>query len=85
MTPSIQGIGNVYRFEESGEPVECHICGEEIDMLDAVVERAKGPKGYLCRVHRACTKDGVERWNRENRPEKDPLRAERNLGWEWDI
>lgn len=65
---------------------DCEMCGEPILDGDVIVSLDAGPTTAVRHssrwtpAHIACTKDGVERWNRENRPNRSPLlwdRAER--------
>lgn len=63
------------------ETVYCSICGGDFLPGDVIETRQEpdGPRHY----HRACTKEGVERWIRDGRPYDSPLlydRAER-LRW----
>jgi hypothetical protein len=66
----------------------CAVCDRRIRLSDAFEERRTfdedGGKRSV-RIHRACGKDGVERWNRENRPRRDPLVAARREGWSWHV
>ena len=70
--------GFVPSLRGSGE--DCEVCDEPILDGDAIVGGVSVEPGVVGRAHVACTKDGVERWNRENRPNRSPLlwdRAER--------
>lgn len=66
-----------YRPDLRGDGVNCGICDEPILDGDAVVTRVETAPGVREMVHVVCTKDGVERWNRENRPNRSPLLWER--------
>lgn len=62
------------------------VCGDRIRLTDPFADRRTlDPAGGTTveRGHRACLKEGVERWNRENRPHSDPLTASRREGWSW--
>lgn len=66
--------------------LECFICGDRIRVADPFDDRrVLSPDGgtAVVRIHRACGKAGVERWNRENRPHDGPLEASRREGWSW--
>lgn len=68
-----------------GHP-RCLVCGERIRLTDHSADRrVLDPDGTTSveRGHRACLKEGVERWNRENRPHSGPLTASRREGWSW--
>lgn len=66
--------------------VTCPICNERIRLTDPCADRrtwtADGGTEII-RAHRACLKEGVERWNRENRPHSSPLAASRRESWSW--
>lgn len=64
----------------------CFVCGRRIRLTDAFADRrvlTEDGGTTVKRGHRACLKEGVERWCRENRPAADPLHAARTEGWEW--
>lgn len=65
---------------------KCHVCNERIRISDPCADRrtldADGGTRVV-RAHRACLKEGVERWNRANRPHSRPLVASRREGWSW--
>lgn len=64
-------------------PEECQICQRDIRAYDIAAENVhNGESGF---VHLACTRDGVKRWHRENRPCADPLAADRHLEWTWHV
>lgn len=64
-----------------GDPQKCQVCGHALRVTDAVLTNVHdGKKGM---VHRACTADGVERWNREGRPHATPLGTARRERWTW--
>lgn len=68
-----------------GHP-ECLVCGDDIRLEDAFADRrVRQPDGGTAieRGHRACLREGVERWNRLNRPHTGPLDASRRDGWKW--
>lgn len=75
-------IPTVYDTETEGEPPQCMVCNGEIHIIDTVTERTDATTGDFGRVHRACTAEGVRRWNRENRPQETPLAADR-AEWSW--
>lgn len=79
---SVSPMPAVYGGETEGESVVCPVCDEEIHLIDAYSERKDASSGEFMRVHRACTEEGVKRWNRENRPLTDPLTADR-ARWSW--
>lgn len=60
----------------------CHICTEDVLPSD-VSSIVKTRSGGLRVVHKACTKEGVERWCREGRPHRTPLLADRAERWVW--
>lgn len=63
------------------DPAICQVCNLALRATDAVLTNVHdGERGM---VHRACTADGVERWNRANRPHGSPLEAARRDGWRW--
>ena len=64
----------------------CWVCDDRIRLTDPTADRRTleadgGTK--VVRAHRACLKEGVERWNRLNRPRSGPLEASRRDGWSW--
>jgi hypothetical protein len=63
----------------------CIVCDGRIRLIDSCadrrVETLDGPS--VERGHRACLKEGVERWLRLGRPHSDPLEASRRDGWRW--
>lgn len=64
----------------------CTVCDGRIRVSDAFAERRTLDEDggtTVVRGHRACLKEGVERWNRENRPHSGPLAAARREGWSW--
>lgn len=65
---------------------DCIVCGGQLRVTDPVADRrvleGDGSKS-IERGHRACLKEGVERWNRLNRPHSSPLGASRIDGWDW--
>lgn len=62
----------------------CGICGEAIDLwAEPTDRRTDAATGDERTVHRACTKEGVERWCRLGRPYGSPLEASRSSGWSW--
>lgn len=64
----------------------CLVCGGRIQLTDHFADRYvldDAGERVVRRGHRACLKEGVERWNRENRPHSGPLAASRREGWEW--
>lgn len=79
---TVTPIPEVYDTDTAGEAVTCMVCDQQISIVDAAAERKDHVTGDFGRVHRACTKEGVERWNRENRPTDSPLAAEREK-WTW--
>lgn len=60
----------------------CHICTEDVLASD-VTSIVTTHSGGLRVVHKACTKEGVERWCREGRPHRTPLLADRAEQWVW--
>lgn len=69
-----------YRFPE------CFVCGDRIRLTDPTADRrtlAADGGTEIVRGHRACLKEGVERWNRLNRPHSGPLTASRLDDWSW--
>jgi hypothetical protein len=65
---------------------ECFVCGGRLRVSDPTADRrvpAEDGGEKVERGHRACLKEGVERWNRENRPHSGPLAASRKEGWRW--
>lgn len=78
---SVTPLPEVYPGE-TGDKVTCDVCGETVDLVDAMAERTDAITEQTHRVHRACTDEGVRRWNRENRPTDTPLQADRT-GWNW--
>ena len=64
----------------------CLVCEGRLRLTDPVADRrVLDPDGgtTVRRGHRACLKEGVERWNRQNRPHTGPLDASRRDGWTW--
>ena len=64
----------------------CCVCGERLRLTDHTADRRTlGPDGGLevVRGHRACLKEGIDRWNRLNRPHGSALEASRRDGWTW--
>ena len=51
---------------------DCYVCESRIKDGDIIASVGTGAQGFLP-AHITCTKDGVERWLRENRPMADPL------------
>lgn len=69
-----------YRYQS------CLVCGGRLRLTDPVADRRvldEDGGTSVERGHRACLKEGVERWNRENRPHSGPLEASRRDGWSW--
>ena len=78
----VMGIEMREMFEEEVQDEQGHASY----LMDVIVDLGAEPCTAVRRssrwtpAHIACTKDGVERWNRENRPNRSPLlwdRAER--------
>lgn len=72
-------------FQNAGildsDPAVCQVCSQALRVSDAIVTNVHdGEKGL---VHRACTVDGVERWQRAGRPHSTPLESARREGWRW--
>lgn len=68
-----------------GHP-ECFVCGRRIRLTDPFADRRTLDEDggtAVVRGHRACLKEGVERWNRRNRPASGPLAAARREAWRW--
>lgn len=68
-----------------GSP-QCFVCGRQLRVDDATADRRvldDDGTTSIERGHRACLKEGVERWNRLNRPRTGPLRAARQDRWRW--
>lgn len=68
-----------------GHP-RCLVCDRRIRLTDHFADRrVLDPDGGTAieRGHRACLKEGVERWNRAGRPHDSPLTASRREGWSW--
>lgn len=64
----------------------CFVCGRRLRLSDPTADRRvllNDGTISVERGHRACLKEGVERWNRENRPHTSPLDASRREGWSW--
>lgn len=64
----------------------CHVCGGRIQLTDPFTDRRtldENGATTIVRGHRACLKEGVDRWNRENRPHGGPLEASRRDSWSW--
>lgn len=55
--------------------IACAVCGRAIKEGDVAsfVDRGLGADAPTGWCHITCTKDGVERWVREGRPDGDPL------------
>lgn len=65
---------------------ECFVCGRPIRITDPFADRrVRDLDGDLDvrRGHRACLREGVERWCREGRPLDSPLSASRDRSWSW--
>lgn len=62
---------------------KCHICGATIGVQEPRDHREAVGTGLQVVVHRACAKEGVERWNRDGRPCGGPLEAARKRQWSW--
>lgn len=60
---------------------ECGICGEVIGVQEPRTSRTDPFDGVSFPVHRACTKEGIERWHREGQPHSGPLEAARRESW----
>lgn len=68
-----------------GHP-RCHVCDGRIRLTDPTADRrtlSVDGGTEIVRGHRACLKEGVDRWNRNNRPHTGPLDASRREGWSW--
>lgn len=63
----------------------CLVCGGRLRLSDPTADRLVlvEDEAQVERGHRACLKEGVERWNRLNRPHGGPLEASRRDGWSW--
>lgn len=61
----------------------CLICSDPIGVQEPRKSRRDAATGVGHPVHTACTRLGVERWNRENRPHGGPLEAARKENWTW--
>lgn len=59
----------------------CLICGDPIGVTEPRDHRTDAATGVAGAVHRACTRQGIRRWNRENRPHGGPLEAARKESW----
>lgn len=73
-------MNDEYAPQLRGSGCDCGVCGEPILDEDVICRRVPVAPGVVKPVHIACTKDGVERWCRRNRPNRTPLmwdRAER--------
>lgn len=64
---------------------KCLVCGGRLRVSDPCADRLiqRNGKTVVGRGHRACLAEGVERWNRLNRPHGSPLEASRRDGWRW--
>lgn len=80
------------------EMPDCAVCGKELRMGDAVTRGVEAPHPAASNPtnvdpnlrgredwwrHVACSKEGVERWCRENRPGSDPLTWSRESELNW--
>lgn len=78
-----------FLWDTTAGPAECLVCGTAVQEYDAIVKPVTGyagPTRAAARVaHVACTRHGVERWCRENRPTEDPLTWERHERPPWAV
>lgn len=64
-------------------PQVCLCCGRSIEDRDVLVQAPHPESGHPIWVHVTCTKHGIERWLRENRPGNSPLEWARSERPTW--